>query len=81
VIHRLPLKITRLSVSWFWDRDQNTQLCLACTTCGANVGAQCTTKTGGGTGAHVARVRALQELMKQRNAATSAESAKGGQPI
>jgi hypothetical protein len=77
----LVVRRTPAGGEWFWDRDQNTRLCVACTTCSANIGGQCTTKTGGGTGAHVARVRAFQELMKRRNAPTSAESGQGGQPI
>lgn len=68
----LVVRRTPAGGDWFWDRDQNTQRSVVCPTCGATAGEYCKTKKGGGTySSHVARTRAFQELMKQRNAPTS----------
>jgi hypothetical protein len=68
----LVVRRTPAGGDWFWDRDQNTQLSVVCPTCGATIGDYCKTKKGGGTySAHVARIKAFQELMKQRNEPTS----------
>jgi hypothetical protein len=68
----LVVRRTPAGGDWFWDREQNSHLCVACTSCGATIGQRCKTNKGVETyTVHTPRIKTFQELMNERNASAS----------